>query len=192
MFLTQLGKEVKVFFTSKGNLIFMFCMPILLITIFSFALKDYMGGSYGTFDNAKVLYLVKDSTQFSSFENIKDNLESLGVTFEETTDYEAACKDVEGSKAYGVITLEKEGFSYFRSDFNEPEGGKLVRTLFVQMAGDAMNSADSTIQKSDDSDSDVKKIKLNVQHFESKNYYTFAGLAFSIMFMGTTSCFYGL
>lgn len=189
MFLTQLGKEVKVFFTSKGNLIFMFCMPILLITIFSFALKDYMGGSYGTFDNAKVLYLVKDSTQFSSFENIKDNLESLGVTFEETTDYEAACKDVEGSKAYGVITLEKEGFSYFRSDFNEPEGGKLVRTLFVQMAGDAMNSADSTIQKSDDSDSDVKKIKLNVQHFESKNYYTFAGLAFSIMFMGLLVAF---
>jgi ABC-2 type transport system permease protein len=191
MFLTQLGKEVKVFFTSKGNLIFMFCMPILLITIFSYALKDYMGGSYGTFDNAKVLYLVKDSTQFSSFENIKVSLESLGVAFEETTDYEAACKDVEASKAYGVITLEKEGFSYFRSSFNEPEGGKLVRTLFVQMAGDTvtMDFGDSTIQKSDDNDSAVKKIMLSVQHFESKNYYTFAGLAFSIMFMGLLVAF---
>jgi len=174
-------------------------MPVILITIFSYALRDYMGGSYGTFDNAKVLYLVKDSAQLSSFENIKASLESLGVTFEEITDYEVACKDVEASKAYGVITLEKEGFSYFRSSFNEPEGGKLVRTLFVQMAGDSViiNGDDSVSIDKDESVTEisgetksyVKKLKLNVQHFESKNYYTFAGLSFSIMFMGLLVAF---
>ena len=60
MFLLQLGKEIKVFFTSKGNLMFMFCMPLLLITIFSYALRDYIGGEYGTFQNAKVYYYVED------------------------------------------------------------------------------------------------------------------------------------
>ena len=48
----------------------MFCMPLLLITIFSYALRDYMGGEYGTFDDAKLYYYVSDDAdaKTSSFE----------------------------------------------------------------------------------------------------------------------------
>ena len=54
MFLVQMWKEIKVFFTSRGNLLFMFVMPLLLITIFSFALRDYISADYGTFDDGRV------------------------------------------------------------------------------------------------------------------------------------------
>ena len=46
-----LKKELKAFFTNKGNLVFMFLLPILLISIFSFALGDYVKAEYGTFEN---------------------------------------------------------------------------------------------------------------------------------------------
>jgi ABC-2 type transport system permease protein len=52
-----LKKELKAFFTNKGNLVFMFLLPILLISIFSFALGDYVKAEYGTFDNGNVLYV---------------------------------------------------------------------------------------------------------------------------------------
>ena len=184
MFLLQLGKEIKVFFTSKGNLIFMFCMPLLLITIFSYALRDYMGGEYGTFDDAKLFYYVSDNTaDTSSFESIMTKLEGMGVTFEEVTDPETARTEVEASKAYGVITIKQDGYDYFRSSFNEPEGGKLVRSLFVQMAGGTVSV------NGDKAEEHVNKVRIEVKRFEAKNYYTFAGLAFSILFMGLLVAF---
>ena len=61
MFLVQLWKEIKSFFTGKVNLLFMFAMPLLLITIFSFALKDYVNADYKTFQNGRVFYYVNAS-----------------------------------------------------------------------------------------------------------------------------------
>lgn len=184
MFLLQLGKEIKVFFTSKGNLIFTFCMPLLLITIFSYALRDYIGGEYGTFQNAKVYYFIEDEgAVLSGFEEIRQKLEGLGVCFEQVNDYKAACSEVESSRAYGVISVKQDGYGYFRSSFNEPEGAKLVRTLFAQMAGDPKEFERTEIGNG------VKRTQIEVQRFEAKNYYTFAGLAFSIMFMGLLVAF---
>jgi ABC-2 type transport system permease protein len=185
MFLLQLGKEIKVFFTGKGNLLFMFLMPILLITVFSFALRDYMGGEYGTFDDGRVFYYMEESSGCEEdFENIRTVIsDKLGVRFEQVSDYEAACRDTESGKAYGVIRVSREGFDYFRSSFNEPEGGKLVRSLFVQMAGIPVNTDET------DSSLYVNRIRLETNKFESKNYYTFAGLAFSILFMALLVAF---
>lgn len=186
MFLLQLWKEIKAFFTSKGNLLFMFVMPLLLITIFSYALRDYINAGYGTFNEAKVFYCEEkeEDARNKEFEMIRTKLsQALGVTFESVTDYEAACKAVEKSEAYGVIRVNKDGYDYFRSDFNEPEGGKLVRSLFSQMAGSISDTSHAeTIFR-------VNKMKLNVSKFDSKNYYTFAGLAFSILFMGLLVAF---
>ena len=184
MFLLQLGKEIKVFFTNKGNIIFMFFMPILLITIFSYALRDYMGGKYGTFQDAKVYYFVADSeVSLFEFEIIRNKLESMGVYFEQVSDYEKACAEVESCKAYGVITINEGGYEYFRSSFNEPEGGKLFRTLFIQMAESETVSDDANAVNY------IKRTHIEVNRFEAKNYYTFAGLAFSIMFMGLLVAF---
>ncbi len=162
----------------------MFCMPILLITIFSYALRDYMGGEYGTFQDAKVYYFVSDDgAVLSDFKEIREKLEGLGVCFEQASDYKAACAEVESSKAYGVITIKDGSYDYFRSSFNEPEGAKLVRTLFVQMAGDAAPL------EGVEPENHVKRTRIEVNRFEAKNYYTFAGLAFSIMFMGLLVAF---
>jgi ABC-2 type transport system permease protein len=186
MFLLQLWKEIKVFFTSKGNLLFMFVMPLLLITIFSYALRDYINADYGTFDGAKVYYCEENAgnARIKEFEMIRTKLtQALGVTFESVTGYEAACRAVEKCEAYGVIRINENGYAYFRSDFNEPEGGKLVRTLFAQMAGNVDDASNEEMVPQ------VNKIRLNVSKFDSKNYYTFAGLAFSILFMGLLVAF---
>lgn len=186
MFLVQLWKEIKSFFTGKGNLLFMFAMPLLLITIFSFALKDYVNADYKTFQNCRVFYYVNasDTAKIEEFDEISGKISvSAGVVFEQVSDYEAACRDVEASKAYGVITISNDGYDYFRSSFNEPEGGKLVRSLFVQMADEAGSST------GDVNVSLINKIRIDVNKLDSKNYYTFAGLSFSILFMGLLVAF---
>ncbi len=43
------------------------------------------------------------------------------ITFEQVSDYEEACRLVESSNAYGVITIKNDGYEYFRSSFNEPK-----------------------------------------------------------------------
>ena len=186
MFLVQMWKEIKVFFTSKGNLLFMFAMPLLLITIFSFALRDYISADYGTFDGGRVYYFLntEDAVRLKEFDEIKKKMsDSIGISFEQVYDYEEACRRVESSEAYGVITIKDDSYDYFRSSFNEPEGGKLTRTLFGQMAENY-----ATVDERQ-SASVINKVKVDVSKLDSKNYYTFAGLAFSIMFMGLLVAF---
>ena len=173
-----LKKELKAFFTNKGNLVFMFLLPILLISIFSFALGDYVKAEYGTFENGKMLYYNDNASPEMSekFALICEKINSAtGVTFEQVADIQLAKIQVESSEAYGLITVTDSGFDYFRSDFNEPEGAKTVRGLFMQMAAGNNGSTDG--QK-------IQHITLKAAKPDSKKYYTFSGLAFSILFMG--------
>lgn len=176
MFRLLLKKELKVFFTNKGNLAFMLFLPILMISIFSVALGNYIKADYGTFEEGKVLYYEEDASAeiMNRFWIITDKIaDATGVTFEQTDDYEKAQEAVEASKAYGVIRITEEGFDYFRSTFNEPEGGELVRTLFVQLANAELSQTMS-----------IQQVKLDIKQLDSKIYYTFSALAFCIMFMG--------
>ena len=186
MFLVQMWKEIKVFFTSRGNLLFMFVMPLLLITIFSFALRDYISADYGTFDDGRVYYFLNTQNEDRSdeFDVIREKIsDSIGISFEQVYDYEEACHRVESSEAYGVITIKDEGYDYFRSSFNEPEGGKLARSLFSRMADNYAAGIESQ------STPVINKVRVEVNKLDSRNYYTFAGLAFSIMFMGLLVAF---
>lgn len=173
-----LKKELKAFFTNKGNLVFMFLLPILLISIFSFALGDYVKAEYGTFDNGKVLYVTENAAAETmwKFDLISDRIVSAtGVEFEQVTDIPTAKKQVESSEAFGLITVTDKGFTYYRSEFNEPEGGKTVRSLFLQMAEGNVSTGEN--QK-------IQHITLKAEKPDAKKYYTFSGLAFSILFMG--------
>ncbi len=183
MFWVLWKKELKAFFTNKGNLVFMVLLPVVLISIFSFALGDYIKGNYGTLQNGKVFYCLDDASEQTvvRFSVISSRItEETGVIFEEVKDTEQARKDVEASKAYGVITTDGEGFDYFRSAFNEPQGGELVRTLFSELSKNGITN-DST-----DSDEklSVRRTVIQGNHLDSKIYYTFAALTFSILFMG--------
>ena len=190
MFLTQLWKEIRTFFASKGNLLFTFLMPILLISVFSFALRDYIKADYKSFEDGKVFYYTDgvDPNEIGEFNTIKEKLEKVtGVSFEQIYDYEKACADVEKSLGYGVITIKKDGYEYFRSTFNEPEGGKILRTLFEQLADTPVTMQENAA--GDGKNEVINKTRLQVNRLDSKNYYTFAGLAFSILFMGLLVAF---
>lgn len=110
------------------------------------------------------------------FKLISDRITSAtGVEFEQVTAVQSAKKQVESSEAFGLITVTEGGFDYFRSEFNEPEGGKVVRSLFIQMAEGEVNTAGSQ---------NVQHITIEADKPDAKKYYTFSGLAFSILFMG--------
>lgn len=178
MFWLLLKKEIKVFFTNKGNLAFMVILPIFLIAIFSFALGSYVEADYNTFDDGKVLYCYTETTDnmIESFQAISSEITaSTGVTFEKTDNFEDAKKDVDSSKAYGVINVGADMFTYYRSTFNEPEGGAAVRSLFVQLSGTAGKV---------EGDSFIERVVLDLPNIDSKGYYTFSGLAFCLLFMG--------
>ncbi len=173
-----LKKELKAFFTNKGNLVFMFLLPILLISIFSFALGDSVKAEYGIFENGRVLYFDENAPAeiTERFALITDKITSAtGVEFESVSDVQAAKKQVESSEAFGLITVTDKGFDYFRSEFNEPEGGRTVRSLFAQMAAGNIGNTDGR---------KIQHITLEADKPDAKKYYTFSGLAFSILFMG--------
>ncbi|MFI3201834.1 MAG: ABC transporter permease [Eubacteriales bacterium] len=180
MFFVILKKELKSFITSKGNLAVMILLPILLLMIFGYALGNYMNADYHTFDAGTMFYFVDtDSSQaMEHFEGIVEEINRVtGVIFAEVDQVEVAKSRVEESEAYGLITIHDTEYSYFRSTFNEPEGGELVRNLFVQLAN-------HTSFREATSSSIVEREVVQGTKIDSIGYYTFSSLAFSILFMG--------
>ena len=177
MFLVLWSKELKTFFSNPGNLLFMILLPILLISMFSLALGDYIKGDYSTFDDGTVFYYPNGCSdeRLQEFMEITDEIsDSTGVAFVNVTDLAEAKNDVEASRAYGVITITENGYDYFRSTFNEPQGGKIVRMLFCQMS-----SSEHPVKKTE-----VAHTVIQGTHLDSKVYYTFSAMTFSILFMG--------
>lgn len=179
MFLKMLKKEWKVYVSSKINLVFMIVLPIIFIGLFSVALKDYIGADYGTFEDGNVFYYVEDDgTYLDRFDVICDKLtEATGVTFTEVNDLADAKDRVEASEGYGVITIKADGYDYYRSPYNETEGGKLLRTMFVQLAGlsgETLESYPVLVEN---------VIDIKVSDVDSNAYYTFSALAFTLMML---------
>lgn len=179
MFLKMLKKEWKVYVSSKINLVFMIILPIIFIGLFSVALKDYIGADYGTFEDGNVFYYVEDDgTYLERFGVICDKLtEATGVTFTEVNDLADAEDRVEASEGYGVITIKADGYDYYRSPYNETEGGKLLRTMFVQLAG----LSGETLERYPVLVENV--IDIKVSDVDSNAYYTFSALAFTLMML---------
>lgn len=178
MFRVILRKELKAFFSNKGNLVFMVFLPILLISIFSFALGDYMQADYNTFDNGRVLYFIDTSSQkqMANFDDIAAQITDVtGVVFESVSNLADAEAQVQASEAYGVVTITDSEYEYYRSPFNESEGGKLVRSLFVQLSENAGKN---------DEKLKINHVVLTMTQPNSKAYYSFSALAFSLLFMG--------
>ncbi len=175
MFFWILKKDLKLALSNKLHIGIVAIYPIIIIMVFGFTMRNYMNNNFGTFDNAKVFYYYDSATEnmTEKFTDISEVLnEKLGVEFEEVTDYEKACSDVEKSKAYSVITIGSDQFSYFRSDFNETYGGDIVRSLFIELA-----------ENEDYSEVQIQEVPLNIKKVNADVYYTFAGLAIAILFI---------
>lgn len=142
-------------------------------------MKDYIGADYGTFEGGNVFYYVEDSGTYEDrFNTIRDKLtEATGVTFTKVHDPEDAKACVEASEGYGVITVKADGYDYYRSPYNETEGGKLFRTMFVQLAG----LSEAELENYPVLVENV--IEVRVSEVDSSAYYTFSALAFTLMML---------
>lgn len=176
MFLLLLKKEMKIFFTNKGNLIFMIALPIIFVFLLSVCLESYMDANYDTFAEGRVYYY-KDNPSaetLNTFYQLSAEIEqATGVTTLEVDNYEEAQALVEASEGYGVISLLENGMNYYRSPYNESNGGKIIRSLYEQL------TKETAILETEY----VKTITLKTNPINSKVYYTFSGLAFVILYM---------
>lgn len=175
MFFSILKKDLKLAVSNQLHIGIVAIYPIIIIMIFGFTMRNYMNNTFGTFDNAKVFYYYDNASEnmTEKFADISAVLaEKLDVEFEEVTDYEKACSDVEKSKAYSVITVGADKFDYFRSEFNEPYGGDIVRSLFIELAE---NENPSGVY--------INEVSLDIKKVNADVYYTFAGLAIAILFI---------
>ncbi len=178
VFLYILKKEFRCFFSSKGTLIVMFALPLLLLLIFGFALGDYVRAEYGTFHGGTMYYLMETENpeRVEDFQQITEQITlATTVVFVEVYDEIMSQSQIEESLAYGLITVKEIGYSYFRSPFNEPQGGEMVRNLFVQLANQEEVALSHTSSE---------RVILDMPQMDSLGYYAFSSLAFSILFMG--------
>lgn len=176
MLYALLKKDLKLIFLNKSNFGLVFLLPVFFILLLGFTMKDYIGGEYGTFDDGAVLYYNDGATDemLERFDSIASQItDKTGVEFKEASDYDKAKKDVEKSEAFSVIRITADKFDYFRSSFNEPEGGDIIRSLFSELS-------DSSIQQ----DNAFVNVTLDVEKPDSAVYYTFTGLSLAIMIMG--------
>ncbi|MCM1096867.1 MAG: ABC transporter permease [Ruminococcus flavefaciens] len=172
-----LCKELKKYFSNKVNILFLFLLPVLFVTFFSFALENYIDSDYDTFEDGVIFYVTEnaDAGHLEKFAEISEKItSSTGVVFEEVNDLEAAKADVEQSKAFAVIRITADGFDYFRSEFNEPVGGEIIRSMFLQSSDSYENPSDGVM---------VIENNMDIKKTTSKIYYTFAAAAFLILFM---------
>ena len=170
-------KELKKYFSSKINILFLVLLPIIFVTFFSFALENYIDSNYDTFQDGKIFYYAEnaDTAHLKKFTDIsKEIASSTGVIFEEVSDLETAKTDVWQSEAFAVINITEDGFDYFRSEFNEPVGGEIIRSMFLQLSDSYENPPGEVM---------IMKNNMNIKKTTSKIYYTFAAAAFLILFM---------
>ena len=185
-----IGKELKKYFSNKVNILFLFLLPVIFVTFFSYALENYIASDYDTFEDGKILYYTEnaDTGHLDKFTDISEKIaSSTGATFEEVSDLEAAKADVEQSKAFAVINITADGFDYFRSEFNEPVGGEIIRSMFLRLSDNYENPSDEVMIIENNSPWIIKSsfrfYDMNIKKTTSKIYYTFAAAAFLILFM---------
>jgi len=176
MFWLIMKKELKSFFTNKGNLIFVFGLPFLMIALMSTALKDYMENNLETFKDGVVLYhqsnISKKATQYlKDFRMLLQ--ESTDVELIEINDEEEGKQKVEASEAFSLISIKGNHFAYYRSPYNEPEGGKLIRGMFNEVIGRDIQS----------NPIEINTVLISKPRINSNAYFTFAELPFIMMYL---------
>lgn len=177
MFSALFKKDFKLILKSPLCVVMVIVIPLLIILIFGFTMKNYMNCDFGTFDNSKVLYYI-DNASSEAVEKFTDASEKIsektGAEFKEISDYDSAKESVNKSEAVGVIKISGDLFDYYRSPYNETYGGKIIRSLFIEITN-GTNTEEIA----------VKQTVLNIKKTSSYVYYTLMGMALSILFIGT-------
>ena len=126
MFFSLLKKDIRLVLSNPVLISLFTVLPLLIILIFGFSIKQFLAADFGTFDDCRVYYYNDGAAEemLGRFDSVSQRItEATGAEFIEVFDRNEAMKNVDRSKAVGVITISENGFDYYRSTFNEPYGG---------------------------------------------------------------------
>lgn len=169
-------KELKQLFHNKLNLAFIFLAPIILIAIFSFLMKDYIGSKTGNeaISGKTVCYIMNDDGEYAErFAEFSEKMhDGFGIEFDEAKDYDSAVERVKKQEALAVITINSSGCEYYRCSYNETRDAQLFRDVFTQTFGNAAQSVSA-----------VQTVELEMPAIDSSGYYTLSELGFIIIYI---------
>lgn len=196
MFFYLLKKEIMQFSRDKGNVIMMFIFPILLITVLGYALDSIMSSSYDIFEDGKVYYYVQDESDYEEgFKEFAKGFEKdfEDVKFIETKNISKAKADVNQNTAYGLITIDKDGFEYYRNPNGEKSGAKIFREIFEGIINDyslinlVVDTNPMMINEiiNEKAKEYTESNKVGEHPISSIDYYTFAELCLIILYVAT-------
>lgn len=173
-------KEIKQFFRKPFNVLFMLAAPVILILLMSYAMSNLIGTAKteSSSPNIKVLFLSdKDAPaqfihKFSVFqEYAADNID---VLFVEADSFSDGCQEVDKNKAAALIKISADGYYYYRSPYNEPAEGSMLRTAFHTRMGSPENA---------DIGSYIESKIVSQKTINSYTYFTFAELGFIMIYL---------
>ena len=198
---TLIKKEVMQFFRNKTDTLTMFIFPIVLIVVMGAALSGLMNVDKNIFENKKVYYTVKnisnDKKYLQSFYNFQTSCEeNMKVKFEKTDNDNKARDLVNSRDALAFITINEDGYDYYRSENKENSAQKIFINIFEQylekqaLIETVGSKNPKLIQEviNEKSIIGLKEEGINNNGIDSFTYYTFAELVLIILYIsGITS-----
>lgn len=194
MYIYMLKKEIKLFARDRINLVMLFVFPIVLVTVLGYALDGLMRSDFDIFEDGKIYYTVDGKSDYEKgFDMFRDAFkkEFDDVSFIEANDIDKAKSDVKNNKAYALITIDKDGYEYYRNPTGEDMSSKVFRGIFEGVLDD-YSLVELTSEKNPAMIQSIldrkikdytKDIKVGTHSISSLDYYTFAELALIILYV---------
>lgn len=200
--LSMIEKELKQFFRNSGGVIMMFVFPIALISCLGFCLNSFMGGSIDVFSEKKVLYKIEDNSKYEDgFNKFKEEFtKETDLKFEEIGNSDEAISMVDKYEAIGLVTINENGYEYYRSKDGEKTSSKIFRSILEQtftryaLVDTVIETNPNMIQEVLQAEQGkyVEETSVGGKVTTSFEYYTFAELALIILYisLGTAETVY--
>lgn len=193
MLLLMIEKELKQFFRNKGAVIILLLFPLVLITCLGFCLNSFMSADIDVFSEKKVLYHIENNSKYEEgFNGFKEEFQKeASLEFEEINDMEKAKVLVNENKAIALVTIDDNGYEYYRSESGEYTTSKIFRSVLEQTLT-TYALVDTVIEENPTMIKDVLQVETRKYVEESSiggkgissfEYYTFAELALIILYI---------
>lgn len=189
-------KELMHFFKNKMDIVTMVIFPIVLILVMGTSLKGIMNVDTNIFKDEVVYYSIdcKNNTYIKNFEIIKSNLEkNYNIKFKLIEDIITAKENVNLEKSLAYISINNNGYEFYRNENGENISQKIFRNMFEQFLH--KNSLVETISENNINIVNYKSINeqviklkeenINSNGVDSYTYYTFAELVLIILYISS-------
>lgn len=189
-------KELMHFFKNKMDIVTMVIFPIVLILVMGTSLKGIMNVDTNIFKDEVVYYSIdcKNNTYIKNFEIIKSNLEkNYNIKFKLIEDIITAKENVNLEKSLAYISINNNGYEFYRNENGENISQKIFRNMFEQFLH--KNSLVETISENNINIVNYKSINEQVINLKEENinsngvdsytYYTFAELVLIILYISS-------